>query len=88
MVPAGRSAKDLDEVMAMAARKKYRAVVDKTFPMAKVAEATRHLEGRKAVGKGVLTIEAGGSSDWGAGPNDEHHEARGRRRPEAYARVR
>jgi hypothetical protein len=23
-----------------------------------------------------------------AGPNDEHHEARGRRRPEAYARVR
>ena len=24
----------------------------------------------------------------GAGPNDEHHEARGRRRPEAYARVR
>ncbi|MGH7409210.1 MAG: quinone oxidoreductase family protein [Candidatus Methylomirabilales bacterium] len=56
MVPADRSAKDLDEVMAMAARKKYRGVVDKTFPMARVAEATRHLEGRKAVGKVVLTV--------------------------------
>ena len=56
MVPADRSARDLDIVVAMAAQKKYRAVVDKTFPMAQVAEATRHLDERKAVGKVVLTL--------------------------------
>jgi len=43
-------------VMALAAKKKYRAVVDKTFPMSQVAEATRYLDERKAVGKVVLTF--------------------------------
>ena len=56
LVPAERSAKDVDDVIALAAKKKYRAVVDKTFPMSEVAEATRYLDGRKAVGKVVLTF--------------------------------
>jgi NADPH:quinone reductase-like Zn-dependent oxidoreductase len=56
LAPAERSAKDIDEVIALAARKKYRALVDKTFPMSEVAEATRYLDERKAVGKIVLTF--------------------------------
>src|SRR5262252_3044036 len=56
LVPAERSAKDVDDVMALSAKKKYRAVVDKTFPMSQVAEATRYLDERKAVGKVVLTF--------------------------------
>ena len=51
-----RSAKDADEVIALAAQGKYRAVVDKIFPMSEVAEATRYLDRRKAVGKVVLTF--------------------------------
>jgi NADPH2:quinone reductase len=54
LVPAERSAKDIDDVVALAAKKKYRAVVDKTFPVSQVAEATRYLDERKAVGKVVL----------------------------------
>lgn len=56
LVSADRSAKDIDEVIALAAKKKYRAVVDKTFPMSEVAEATRYLDERKAMGKVVLTF--------------------------------
>jgi NADPH:quinone reductase len=56
LVQAERSAKDIDDVLALAAKKKYRAVVDKTFPMSEVAEATRYLDERKAVGKVVLTF--------------------------------
>jgi NADPH:quinone reductase len=56
LVQAERSAKDLDEVIALAAQAKYRAVVDKTFPMSEVAEATRYLDERKAIGKVVLTF--------------------------------
>ncbi|MCI0572743.1 MAG: zinc-binding dehydrogenase [Myxococcaceae bacterium] len=56
LVSAERSKKDLDEVMALADQAKYRAVVDKAFPMSEVAEATRYLEERKAVGKVVLTV--------------------------------
>jgi len=56
LVPAERSAKDINDVIALAARKKYRAVVDKTFPMSEIAEATRYLDERKAVGKVVLTV--------------------------------
>jgi hypothetical protein len=37
LVPAERSAKDIDDVITLAARKGYRAVVDKTFPMSEVA---------------------------------------------------
>jgi NADPH:quinone reductase len=54
LMPMERSAKDLDEVIALAARAKYRAVVDRTFPMSEVVEATRYLDDRKAVGKVVL----------------------------------
>ena len=56
LVPAARSAADLDAVMALAARGKYRAMVDRTFHMADVAEATRYLDERRAVGKVVLTL--------------------------------
>jgi NADPH2:quinone reductase len=56
LVQAERSAKDLDEVIALAGQAKYRAVVDKTFPMSEVAEATRYLDERKAIGKVVLTF--------------------------------
>ena len=43
--------------MALATQKKYSAVVEKTFPAAEVAEATRYLDERKAVGKIVLAFE-------------------------------
>ena len=56
LMPAERSAKDLDEVIALAAQAKYRAIVDRTFPMSEVVEATRCLDERKAVGKVVLTF--------------------------------
>ncbi len=56
LVPAERSAKDIDDVIALAAKKRYRAVVDKTFPVSQVAEATRYLDERKAFGKVVLTF--------------------------------
>jgi NADPH:quinone reductase len=56
LVSAERSAKDLDEVTALAAQAKYRAVVDRTFPISEVVEATRYLDERKAVGKVVLTF--------------------------------
>ena len=56
LVPAERSAKDLDDVMALAGQAKYRAVVDRTFPLSEVVEATRYLDERKAVGKIVLTF--------------------------------
>jgi NADPH2:quinone reductase len=56
LAPAERSAKDIDEVIALAAKKKYRALVDKTFLMSEVAEATKYLDERKAVGKVVLTF--------------------------------
>ena len=56
LVPADRSAKDLDEVMDLSAKARYRAVVDRTFPASEAAEATRYLDERKAVGKVVLTF--------------------------------
>jgi NADPH2:quinone reductase len=56
LVPADRSAQDLDEVVAVATARKYRALVDKTFPMDRVVEATRHLDERKGAGKVVLTF--------------------------------
>jgi NADPH2:quinone reductase len=56
LVPADRSAKDLDEVMDLSAKARYRAVVDRTFRASEAAEATRYLDERKAVGKVVLTF--------------------------------
>ena len=56
LVPPERSAKNLDDVMALAGQAKYRAVVDRTFPLSGVVEATRYLDERKAVGKIVLTF--------------------------------
>jgi NADPH:quinone reductase len=55
--PAGRSAKDFDEVIELAAEGKYRAVMDKTFPATEAVAATRHLEERKGgAGKVVLSF--------------------------------
>jgi NADPH2:quinone reductase len=51
-----RLRKDYDEVIALAASKKYRAFVGKTFPAAQVAEATRQFESGKGAGKVVLTF--------------------------------
>jgi NADPH:quinone reductase len=56
MVPAERSAKDIDDVITLAAQGKYHAIADKTFPMSEVAEATRFLDERKAFGKVILTF--------------------------------
>ena len=54
LVPQERSAKDLDDVVAFAAQGKYRALVDRTYPISQVADATRALEERKVAGKVVL----------------------------------
>jgi hypothetical protein len=54
---AERSAKDLDEVVALAGQRKYRALVDKTFP--RRAGHRDHRSPRisaKAPGKVVLTF--------------------------------
>jgi NADPH2:quinone reductase len=51
-----RLGKDYDEIVALAAAKKYRAFVGKTFPAAEVAEASRHLESGKGAGKVVLAF--------------------------------
>jgi NADPH2:quinone reductase len=56
LVPTERAAKDLDEVVALAAQGKYRALVSKTFPAAEVVGATAHLDQRNAAGKVVLTF--------------------------------
>jgi NADPH2:quinone reductase len=56
LLPPDRSAKDLDEVMELVHQKKYRALVDRTYPLEDVADATLHLEGRARVGKVVLKI--------------------------------
>ncbi len=56
LVPPDRAARDLDEVVALAAEGKYRAVIAKTFPLAAVAEATRFLDERRGAGKVVLTL--------------------------------
>ncbi len=42
----------------LAASREDRAVVDKSFLMAQVVEATRYLEARKGAGKMVLTMNA------------------------------
>jgi len=56
LVPAEHAVKDLDGVIGLAAQGKYRSLVDRTFPMAEVAEATRYLDQRRAVGKVILTF--------------------------------
>jgi NADPH:quinone reductase len=54
LVPPAQAAADLDEVMALAAQGTYRSMVDRTFHMAEVVEATRYLDERRAAGKVVL----------------------------------
>lgn len=51
-----RVGEDHHEIVELAASKKYRGFVGKTFPAAAVAEATRHLESGKGGGKVVLTF--------------------------------
>jgi hypothetical protein len=67
-------AKDHDEVVALAAAKKYRAFVDKTFPASEVAEATRHLESRKGAGK-ILTHICGNASLVSVAFNEQVNES-------------
>jgi len=56
LVPSERSARNLDEVVDLSARGRYRAAVGRTFPASEAAEATRYLDERSAVGKVVLTF--------------------------------
>lgn len=56
LVPSEHSATDLDEVVDLSARGRYLAVVGRTFPASEVAEATRYLDEKSAVGKVVLTF--------------------------------
>jgi NADPH2:quinone reductase len=48
---------DLHEVVQLAARGRYRTALDRTFPIEQIAEATRHFEDGRGVGKVVLTID-------------------------------
>lgn len=56
LIPPDRAAKDFDEVMDLVQQKKYRPVVDRTYPLEDAAAATAHLEGRARVGKVVVKI--------------------------------
>jgi NADPH2:quinone reductase len=49
-------AQDLHEVVQLAARGRYRTALDRTFPIEQIAEATRHFEEGRGVGKVVLTM--------------------------------
>ena len=57
-VPTDRFAQDLHEVVQLAARGRYRTLIDRTFPIEQVAEATRHFEEGRGVGKVILTIDS------------------------------
>jgi NADPH2:quinone reductase len=56
LVPPDRAAKDFDEVMDLTQQKKYRPVLDRTYPIEDAAAATAHLEARGRFGKVVLKI--------------------------------
>ena len=47
---------DLRQVLHMFEQGQFRAVLDRSLPMAQVAEAHRLLEAREAMGKVVLTV--------------------------------
>ncbi len=55
-VPPATSAADRKRVVDLAARGRLHPIVDRTFPLAEVAEATRYLESRQVFGKVVLTM--------------------------------
>ena len=55
-VPYDRSAQDLHEVVQLVARGRYRTAMDRTFPIDQIAEATRHFEDGRGVGKVILTV--------------------------------
>ena len=48
--------KQLDLFLDLARRKKFRAVSDRTFPLAEARAAQRYLEGRDHFGKVMLTM--------------------------------
>ncbi|MBI2836705.1 MAG: zinc-binding alcohol dehydrogenase family protein [Acidobacteria bacterium] len=56
LVDPDRAARDLDEVVALIAQRKYRAIAVKTFPASEVVAATRWLDERRSVGKVVLAF--------------------------------
>jgi NADPH:quinone reductase-like Zn-dependent oxidoreductase len=58
LVLVERSAKDIDEVIALAAKKKYRAVVGKTLPMCQVAEQVTRATGQHTRSSSVSTIRS------------------------------
>jgi NADPH:quinone reductase-like Zn-dependent oxidoreductase len=46
----------LDSILALAQRKTFRVIIDKTFPLAETRAAQRYLQGRDHFGKIVLTM--------------------------------
>jgi NADPH2:quinone reductase len=48
--------KQLDEILALVAEKKFQVPIDKSFPLAQTREAQRYLQGREHFGKVILTM--------------------------------
>jgi NADPH:quinone reductase len=48
--------KQLDEILRLVQQKKFRVVIDKSFPLAETRAAQRYLEGRAHFGKVMLTL--------------------------------
>jgi len=66
-VPCDGYAQDLHEVVQLAARGRYCTALDRTFPIEQIAEATRHFEDGRGVGKVVLVVSPGSGSAAGPG---------------------
>jgi NADPH2:quinone reductase len=56
LVPADRFTQDLHEVVRLAAQGRYNTALDRTFAIDEIAEASRHFEQGRGVGKVVLKI--------------------------------
>jgi len=61
-VSADGYTQDLHEVVQLAARGRYRTALDRTFPIEQIAEATRHFEEGRGVGKVILTMPSAGNA--------------------------
>ncbi len=48
--------RELDEILALVAKKTFRVIIDRTFPLAEAQAAQRYLDGRGHFGKVVLTM--------------------------------
>jgi NADPH2:quinone reductase len=55
-VPADRFTQDLHEAVRLAAQGRYKTALDRVFPIDQIAEAARHFEEGRGVGKVVLSV--------------------------------